>query len=450
MIHFLAVLITRMFFHKIIITGKSDATASSLWVVNHANGIVDPAILIASVPVFLHPLAKAPLWNNFVMRFFLKLTQAIPVVRKQDEEEMSQEKDTKYQEDWRKKINADAFKLVNDLLIKGECILIFPEGLGHDDPYLHPLKTGVARMAIQAANEAASGQSKCAQKFITIQPVILDYTEKNEFRSSVYIRYCDAIKITAQNTSIEDVMTQIEASFKKYFVEFKTWDEKRNWQYIFKLIYGREPLSLEEFHDFVEQNRNLLANDVVLFEKVQTMRCMLQASGISPINSCWRRSVSGSSNSWLWFVMFLLRIISFTLLTAPVSLLFTLVWGIPLTLCRVLGTTKKQYRRDIYATMQIAHAMWVLPLWASFISGLFTLFILDLEAPFLRMFGLWWAIFLSVPIVLKIGLFAEEHLNFCSGYFRFGLLKLTFPRGLKEMLKEWESIANRIIQKVHS
>lgn len=450
MIHFLAVLITRMFFRRIIITGNPSHNSSAVWISNHTNGIVDPAIVISTAPVFLHPIAKATLWNNYVMRVFLILTQAIPVARRQDEEEMNEQKHGELAADWRKKLNDDAFKLVNKLLVMGERILIFPEGVSHDTPYLHPFKTGVARMAIQAAGEMCLKGMQCAQNAVTIQPVILDYTEKSEFRSSVYLRYCDAITVTAQNKSVSDLMNQILASFEKYFVKFKTWDEKRNWQYLFKIYYGREPDSLDEFHGFVNNNRAAVESDPNLLTKVQTMRCMLQVSGISPLNSCWRNSVHGDTNSWTWFILFVLRIISFTILTVPVSLLFTLVWGIPLTLCRVLGTYRKKYNRDVYATMEIAHAMWLLPLWASFVSGIFTMLIVDVKEPFLHMFVVWWVIFLSVPIILKFGLFVEEHLNFCSGYFRFGLLKLTFPRGLREMLSEWKAIANTLTQKICS
>ena len=59
----------------------------------------------------------------------------------------------------------------------GDRILIFPEGLSHDDPFLHPLKTGIARMAIQAVSALSNT--------IMIQPVIIDYSEKNEFRSEL-------------------------------------------------------------------------------------------------------------------------------------------------------------------------------------------------------------------------------------------------------------------------
>ena len=57
--------------------------------------------------------------------------------------------------------------------------------------------------------------------------------------------------------------------------------------------------------------------------------------------------------------------------------------------------------------------------------------------------------FLLTPALLLVGLFVEENLNFCAGYFRFGLLKVTFPRGfLEEMMREWKEISGAVIQEV--
>ena len=380
MLHLLALILSHMFFRKITISGKPYTGKTALWVVNHSNGIVDPTVLLALSPVLLRPLAKAPLWNNLVMRVFLKITRAIPVARTQDVEEMFKNERPADPAAWQKKVNEEAFKAVNKALVDGEHILIFPEGVSHDDAYLHAFKTGVARMAVQAAATLSSGVSpaveprddtsgKSTVDTVTIQPVIIDYSEKNEFRSALYIQYCDPVTVTAKDTSVPNIMEKMTASFKKHFVEFKTWDEKRNWQFLFKIFYGREPDSLKEFHDFVEKNRNPIEQDVVLFGKIQTMRCMLQASGISPCSACWRNAARGQGN-WMWFLMFILRILSYTFIKAPLTLLFTLVWGIPLELCHFLGGNNKKYHRDVYATLEIANAMWILPVWASFlISG---------------------------------------------------------------------------------
>lgn len=444
MLNMLAYILCHMFFRRIIITGEPYQGKSSLWTVNHSNGIVDPTLMLALSPVLLRPLAKATLWNNIVMRFFLKFTRAIPVARTQDVEEMFKNKTP--DPNWKKKVNDEAFKQVNKVLIEGGCVLIFPEGVSHDDPFLHPLKTGVARMAMEAVSGMNSIRptAQASNDKVVIQPVVIDYSEKNEFRSDLYIHYCTPVNITSKEVSVPDVMNQILVSLNKYYVSFKTWDEKRNWQYLFRIFYGRSANSLEEFHNFVVINRERMESNLVLMGKIQTMRCMLQATDLSPCDKCWRKAaLNEGKEDYLWFVMFLLRILSFTCLTLPVMLLNAVIWGIPLEVSEFLGNGNKKYHRDVYATMKIAHAMWVFPLWSTFVVGTITILTQN-SLYFIHPIVLWWIYFLSAPLILLLGFFVSEHMNFCSGYFRYGLLKLTFPRGLEEMLKEWKEVLGGI------
>jgi len=435
MLHFIALLLSHLFFRRIIISGKPYKGKSALWIGNHSNGIVDPTILLALAPVLLRPLAKATLWNNVAMKIFLKLTYAIPVARRQDAEEMAEKTKHSVGLEWIKQVNAKAFKCVHEALCDGKRILIFPEGLSHDDPYMHSLKTGVARMAVDADCD------------ITIQPVILNYSEKNEFRSDVYIQYCEPIFVKNGDVSVDDLMEKIKSVFAENFLQFKTWDEKRNWQYLFKMCYGRVPNSLEEFRTFVRCRREDMDKDAVLFEKIQTMRCMLQANGVSPCDPCWRRSFEGKDHVY-WVLKFILRILSFTFITGPVLIIDTLVWGIPVEICNRLGDSKK-YNRDVYATMKIAHSLWVFPLWSCFVPGLITM-VLHKYMIDTQMWLIWMSLFLSMPVLLLFGLFISEHLNFCAGYFKFGLLKLTFPRALDEMIGEWKDILDKVNQKTES
>jgi 1-acyl-sn-glycerol-3-phosphate acyltransferase len=50
--------------------------------------------------------------------------------------------------------NAAAFDAIVAALARREAVLIFPEGISHDRPELAPIKTGVARIALQARDEA--------------------------------------------------------------------------------------------------------------------------------------------------------------------------------------------------------------------------------------------------------------------------------------------------------
>ena len=71
----------------------------------------------------------------------------------------------------------------------GEAIGIFPEGKSHDAPRLEQVKTGAARMAIQAVRERAVG--------LKLVPVGLNYERKEMFRSAVWIRVGETIDVNA-------------------------------------------------------------------------------------------------------------------------------------------------------------------------------------------------------------------------------------------------------------
>ena len=51
--------------------------------------------------------------------------------------------------------NAGAFKEILNLLGRNGAVLIFPEGKSHNEIGLEPLKTGLARLALQARDESA-------------------------------------------------------------------------------------------------------------------------------------------------------------------------------------------------------------------------------------------------------------------------------------------------------
>jgi hypothetical protein len=65
-----------------------------------------------------------------------------------------------------------------DALVAGRAITIFPEGKSHSDPQLAELKTGCARIALEAARKGAS---------VRIVPVGITYEEKNTFKSRVHV-----------------------------------------------------------------------------------------------------------------------------------------------------------------------------------------------------------------------------------------------------------------------
>jgi len=136
----------RVFFRRIEVVGAEHVPrrGACLFVLNHPNGLVDPAFLLCFAPRSVSFLAKSPLFQMPVVSFFVRALDSIPVYRRQDEGQ-----DTSR--------NRETFERSAELLRRGGTIAICPEGASHSEPYLLPLKTGAARIALGAASVKQDG-----------------------------------------------------------------------------------------------------------------------------------------------------------------------------------------------------------------------------------------------------------------------------------------------------
>jgi 1-acyl-sn-glycerol-3-phosphate acyltransferase len=153
-----------IFYRRLDVAGLEHLPARGplLVAANHQNGLIDPMLLMAALPRPLRPLAKSGLFRHPIIAPFLHLAQALPVQRRQDAGS-----------DMRG--NALMFREVSQALGRGEAILIFPEGVSQPEPTLMTLRTGAARLLLEAA---ASGTPA-----ITLLPVGLVLDEPGRFRS---------------------------------------------------------------------------------------------------------------------------------------------------------------------------------------------------------------------------------------------------------------------------
>jgi len=136
-----------------------------IYVGNHPNGLVDPGLMFAKTKRHVTFLAKAPLFKVPVLGSMLRAMHALPVFRRQDNAaEMAKNEGT---------LTASV-----EALLKGRAITLFPEGKSHSEPQLSELKTGCARIALEAVRQGAK---------VRIVPVGLNYREKDRFRSQVRI-----------------------------------------------------------------------------------------------------------------------------------------------------------------------------------------------------------------------------------------------------------------------
>ena len=154
--------VLRIFFRRIEVTGaeRVPQTGPVIFVLNHPNGLIDPAFLLCLAPRRVSFLAKAPLFRMPIIGAICRAFEAIPVQRRQDpESDLSK--------------NAETFETARAVLLRGGTIAVFPEGGSHSDPKLRPLKTGTARIAL----------------VIQIVPVGLYYRAKQTFRSVALLHF---------------------------------------------------------------------------------------------------------------------------------------------------------------------------------------------------------------------------------------------------------------------
>jgi glycerol-3-phosphate O-acyltransferase / dihydroxyacetone phosphate acyltransferase len=167
-------------FYRRQVISKADAVPRSgpiLLVANHHNGLVDPVVVQnTTLQVggrLVRMLAKSTLFEMPGISVLMRTAQAIPVYRSKDGADTKQ--------------NAKTFEAVEQALVQGSAVLIFPEGISHDEPSLQPLKTGAARMALAALESGATD--------LVVLPLGLSYEDKQTFRSSVAVEVGTAIAV---------------------------------------------------------------------------------------------------------------------------------------------------------------------------------------------------------------------------------------------------------------
>lgn len=175
-----------------------------LLVANHHSALMDALLLYAASPRDLQAIGKSTLWKILPLRPFLKAADVIPIYRTQDGGGD----------------NSSSFSAVTDALCDGAAIAIFAEGKSHESPGLEPIKTGAARMALDAVAAGAEP---------VVVPVGLIFEDRERFRSDVLIRIGAPYDISAAHPGassadrdqVRSLTEQIETLLR---VEAPAWE----------------------------------------------------------------------------------------------------------------------------------------------------------------------------------------------------------------------------------
>ena len=176
----------RWFYRSIDVEGldRIPRGAPIILVGNHPNALVDALVIGWVIPRRVIITAKATLFQNPVFAWLLARAGVVPLVRASDVRSGAVPGPSDPSR------NERSFQALRSVLERGGAMLIFPEGISHDQPALAPLRTGAARIALHARDEARV-------RDLHIVPVGLTFERKDAPRSRVLAQVGEPIAMDA-------------------------------------------------------------------------------------------------------------------------------------------------------------------------------------------------------------------------------------------------------------
>lgn len=270
---------TSVFFREIRVVGTEhvppEGARPVLFAGNHPNSLIDPVLLCTTSGRIVHFAAKDKL---FVLPLapVLYALGAVPIARRMDHAENE------------RRSNTSALERLYGVLARGRSVGIFPEGLSHNEAHLQRLRTGAARIALEAAAQHPDSgvQVICCG---------LHYMRRRHFRSRVLVQYGEAIDVgpdwiarhQADSFEASRALTErIDAGLRALTVNAADWETLRVLDGVRRLYQPRH-ISLQDRVElsrrFTEVYPSVSDEPVVteLFDKVQAYLDRLDDVGLS-------------------------------------------------------------------------------------------------------------------------------------------------------------------------
>lgn len=177
-----------IFFNKIEILDKKNMPKKgpAILVLNHPNAVIDGVLIATKFNGQLSFIAAAEWFGKGIKNWiFREQFNMIPVYRPWIEKSI-------------KKSNNNMFQDVTNSLIKGNRILIFPEGTSVTSDYTRELKTGTARMKLDYEKHSDTNEP------LLIIPIGLNYSNPHKFYSKVTIKVGKPIEFNEYKEGIQN------------------------------------------------------------------------------------------------------------------------------------------------------------------------------------------------------------------------------------------------------
>jgi glycerol-3-phosphate O-acyltransferase / dihydroxyacetone phosphate acyltransferase len=331
------------FYRRVHLEGDIPSSGPALLVANHPNGLVDPAIVASMTPRRVRMLAKAPLFHMPVIGLIVRAVGALPVFRTKDGADTKQ--------------NDATFAAVQEALREGSCVLIFPEGISHDEPSLQPLKTGAARMVLAAR---AAGVPD-----IRVVPIGLTYRDKERFRSAVATHVGSPLEASAYaDDDVRKLTDDIADALREVTVNLEHWEDLPLLEAvdaIWRIDDENRAARLKELADGVallrthEPDTYAAARQQVAEWSARLAQLGLSARDLRPEHQAVRRSL-------LHAALFTLRTLALVVVGLPGALFGALWFFVPFWLVHALVLIGKP-TRDVAATVKVMLSVIAFPLW---------------------------------------------------------------------------------------
>lgn len=441
LIHAIISISLRLFFRRIETSGDRLVPMSGpvIFVFNHPNGLIDPALVFCALPRRPSFLAKSTLFKLPLLGSLMRAVDALPVYRPIDKGADV-------------RLNKRTFEACHDLLRRGRCIALFPEGVSHNSTFLLPLKTGAARIALGALSVGGNAGEQAASLGLKIVPVGLYYTSKTSFRSEALLRFGNHIEVQPveldqdgepPREQVKLLSGRIEAALREVTLNVEdgeALEEIGKAEQLFSSLYEsmnfKQSLSeeLDLRRRFAEERQFYRAQSPELVsalrERIYKYEEALAGLGIT----------TDTLNLFSHTRLFVLRrflLSSMVLgLVSPLAIIGALIHYPAYLLCDVLsGHYKKHGEDDIVSTVKILAAIVLMPLtWA-------------IVAVLAYLFAGWRAAALAFPSAILCGYVAMrffEEIQDMKGWYKAVIVLLNRRRLFIHLLRERRALHNEL------
>lgn len=337
-----------LFYRIEVIRRVDDFTGPVMFVGNHPNSLIDPAMVFVITDRQVTFLAREPLFRVPVLGWILRGVDALPVYRKQDHPGLMEK-------------NEGTLDAAANALRTQRAITIFPEGKSHSEPQLSDIKTGCARIALKVAR---GGQA------MRVIPIGLTYARKHQFRSRVHVEVGEPILVEAVSEPLEgeaeqqwvrSLTNRVGDAMRAVTLNLETWEDLdliQTADRLFALRNGFREKDPERLRLFAKGASMLRAYDPERFddlkEDVLAYRSRLDVVRAEPGDSL---QFEGSMVS-----RFVARNLTALLFGFPLFLLGLALFFLPFMFLRALALAVP-VSRDRVATLKFVSAVLMVPLW---------------------------------------------------------------------------------------